>query len=83
MKTEIKVIFAAVLTLLASVTLAILNAVNANPALLGGLPAWLQFLIITVVPPVLAFLGGYLKPSSTSTVSDGFRGALPPSQHIL
>lgn len=80
---EIKVIFAAILALLASMTLAILNAVNANPALLGGLPTWAQFLIITVIPPVLTFLGGYLKSSTTSTVSDGFRGALPPAQRTL
>lgn len=75
MKTpEVKVQAAALGTLLASVVLALLNAVAADNSVLSGLPAWLQFVIITTIPPVITYLSGYTKRSTTSNVSDGFDG---------
>ncbi|MDN5858959.1 MAG: hypothetical protein L0H84_10075 [Pseudonocardia sp.] len=61
---EAKVAAAALLTMLASVAAAILNAVQDNPALLGALPPWLQFVLIAAIPPVLTFLAGYTKTSN-------------------
>lgn len=70
---EIKVILSTVGTLVASMILAIMNAVSDNPSLLSRLPFWLQFVLITIIPPVIAFLTGYLTPSKTSTVSSQFK----------
>lgn len=61
---EWKVVIAALVTLLASVAFAVLNAVLADSSILGGLPGWLQFLILAAAPPVLAFLAGYRVPSN-------------------
>lgn len=72
---EVKVVAGSLVTLVASAALAIVVAVQENPAVIDGLPPWLQFILITVLPPVAAFLGGFLKPSATSTTSDGFKGS--------
>lgn len=56
---EKKVKAAAGGTLAMSLLLAILNAVVGNSQLLGSLPAWLQFLIVTCAPTLTAFLAGY------------------------
>ena len=75
MKTvEVKVKGAVWGTLGASLALALLNGLAANNALLSGLPAWAQFIILTVLPPLIAFLSGYVTPSTTSKVSDRFNG---------
>jgi hypothetical protein len=70
--TEVKVKAAVLGTLFPSVALAWLNAVAADNSVLSGLPGWLQFVIITALPPVITFLSGRLTPSKTSSVSDGF-----------
>lgn len=69
---EIKVVAASVVTLVVSVLIAILNAVAADSSMLGGLPAPLQVIVLVVIPPVLTWLGGYAKSSSTSSVSEGY-----------
>jgi hypothetical protein len=56
---EAKVKSAAVAALLASLAIALLNALVGDDALLGSLPSWLQFIVITVVPAVVTFLAGY------------------------
>lgn len=59
---ETKVIAATVVTLALSVTAAMLNAVQANPDLLGDLPTWAQTVLILLVPPLLTFIAGYHAP---------------------
>lgn len=59
---EAKVKAAASVSFLAGLAVALLNAVVANNALLGSLPAWLQAPLLAVVPFVLTFLGGYAAP---------------------
>jgi hypothetical protein len=38
---------------------AVLNDVQADHSMLGTTPAWLQALILTIAPPLAAFLAGY------------------------
>lgn len=56
---EAKVKAAALGTLAASVIVALLNAVVGDSQLLGSLPAWLQFVLVTAAPTVLSFAAGY------------------------
>lgn len=44
---------------LASLVVAVLNAVTADSSLLGPLPVWLQAIVIALVPTALTFLAGY------------------------
>jgi hypothetical protein len=67
---EAKVNGSTVGTLVASCALAILNGVAADSSMLGGLPSLLQFIILTILPPLITFVGGYITPSRTSNVSD-------------
>jgi hypothetical protein len=69
---EIKVWAASLGTLLASIVLAVLNAVLADNTILGNMPPVLQTLILVIIPPVIAFLSGYAKRSGTSNVSDKY-----------
>lgn len=58
--TSPKAVWAGLGTLLASIVLAILTA----PGLadyLAGIPAWVQFLVLAAIPPVVAFLSAYAK----------------------
>ena len=61
---EAKVWAATLATTAASVAVAVLNAVQDNPALLGVFPVWAQSLILVIVPPLLTFLAGYAKRSN-------------------
>ncbi|GEL17704.1 hypothetical protein [Pseudonocardia asaccharolytica] len=61
---EAKVWASTLVTLAASVGVALLNAVQDQPTLLGGLPPWLQTLLLALVPPLLAFVAGYAKRSN-------------------
>lgn len=70
--TEVKVKASAVASVVAGAVVAILNQVVGNAALMGGLPPWLQFVILLAAPGVIAWLGGYSMPSTTSSVSKGF-----------
>lgn len=61
---EVKVLAASAVGLVASLVVAWLNGVQDNPDLLGGLdPTW-QFIILTAVPPLLTFAGGWVKASN-------------------
>ena len=71
-RTEAKVSGSTAGTLAASIALALLNATAADSSILGGLPPVLQFIILTVIPPLVTFLSGYATPSHTSTVSTGY-----------
>lgn len=49
---------------------AVLNDVQADHSMLGTTPAWAQALILTVIPPLAAFLAGYQAkhtPRATGT----------------
>lgn len=69
---EVKVTSATVGSLVASIGLAVLNATVADSTVLGGLPAWLQWLIIVIAPTLITYLSGYAQPSSTSEASDAY-----------
>jgi hypothetical protein len=56
---EAKVIAATATTAAAGIGVAVLNDVENDHALLGSTPAWLQALILVVVPPVATFISGY------------------------
>ncbi|MFI0939127.1 holin [Streptomyces sp. NPDC021020] len=56
---ELKVIASTAATLVASLLLAILNAVQDDHALLGSLPTAVQTVILIVAPTVATFLAGY------------------------
>lgn len=72
--TEVKVKASAYVSLGAGFLIALLNQVVGDTALLGALPDVLQFFVVTLVPGVVTWLGGYLTPSKTSTVSDAYSG---------
>lgn len=61
---EVKLVVATVVTLLAGIAYAVVDAVQSSPAVLDGLPEWLRFLLIAALPPLLAFLAGYRVPSN-------------------
>jgi hypothetical protein len=56
---EAKVKAATSVSFLASLVVAVLNAVAADSSLLGPLPVWLQAIVIALVPTALTFLAGY------------------------
>lgn len=70
---EVKVTSATVASFVASLTIAMLNGVVGDHAILGNLPAFWQWLVIITAPTIITFLSGYLKSSSTSNVSDSYR----------
>jgi hypothetical protein len=59
--------------LAASFGIALLNALAGDSELLGGLPPWLQFVLLLVIPSAVTWLAGFATPSKTSTVSEGYR----------
>lgn len=46
-------------TFLVSLVIAVLNSVAADSTLLGPLPAWLQAIVIALLPTGLTFLSGW------------------------
>lgn len=56
---EAKVRAATSATFLVSLLIAVLNAIAADDSLLGPLPAWLQAIVIAVVPTAVTFLSGW------------------------
>lgn len=61
---EIKVVFAALVPLLAGVVYSVGGAVLGQPDILAGLPAWARLVILAAVPSVLTFASGYMKSSN-------------------
>lgn len=61
---ESKVIVSSLVTLVAGCAAAVLNEVETNATLLGGLPPWAQALVLCLVPPLLTFAGGYATTSN-------------------
>lgn len=69
---EAKVIASTAASSAAGIGVAVLNDVESDHSLMGGTPAWLQALILVVVPPVVTFLAGYQAkhtPRETDTTS--------------
>lgn len=58
-RVEAKVKWSALAALGASLLLAVLNATVGDSQVLGGLPGWLQFLLVTCGPTAATFLAGY------------------------
>lgn len=56
---EAKVKAATSATFVVSLVIAVLNAVAADDKLLGPLPAWLQPLVIALVPAAITYLAGW------------------------
>lgn len=56
---EAKVKSATSATFVVSLVLAVLNGVVADDSLLQPLPAWLQAIVIPVVPAAITFLSGW------------------------
>lgn len=67
-KVETKVTVSALLSLVAGVLLAVLTAVQGEPAVLSPLPDIVQFVVIAALPPILAFPGGYAAPHTDRPV---------------
>lgn len=69
---EVKVVAASAGALVVGVALALVIGLQENPQIIQGLPVWLQFVIITILPPIGSWLAGFAKSSPTSTTSKGF-----------
>ena len=54
-----KVIAAGTLALVSSIVVALLNALQADSTLLGGLHPTVQFIAVTIIPPILVAFSGY------------------------
>lgn len=63
-----KVWASTVLTLVASLVLALVTAVMADPSSLEQFPAWARFVLVATLPTLAAFLGGYAKRDHTREV---------------
>jgi hypothetical protein len=63
-----KMIWSTAGTTLVMVVVAVLNAVQTNPGLIGGLPLWAQSLILIVIPPVLVGFASYQAGPGDVTV---------------
>jgi hypothetical protein len=77
---EAKVAAATATTAAAGITVAVLNDVEADHALLGGTPAWLQALLLVTIPPMATFISGYQtrhtpRPGDTTAVPSSPTGA--------
>lgn len=48
-----------IVSLAASMAIALLNALPGNSALLGNLPGTVQFVLLAAIPPLITFLGTY------------------------
>jgi hypothetical protein len=67
---ELKVVATTAATFGVSVLLAVLNAVQDDHALLGSIPAALQFVILAVLPAAITFASGYLTRHSPRGPAD-------------
>ncbi len=73
---EAKVLASAGAAAVIGVVIAVLNAVQNDPSLLGSLPTWLQSVILVAIPTVLTFLAGYSTPHTPRP--DLGQGPVPP-----
>ncbi len=66
-----KVLISTVLATLLGIAVAVLNHVQANPALIGSLPPWAQWVLLVSIPPLLVGLAGYQAPAIGVVVATG------------
>lgn len=59
---EVKVLVTTLIALLGGQVVAALNAVTAESTLLGGLHPVVQYVVLSAIPPLVNYLGGYLAP---------------------
>jgi hypothetical protein len=59
---EAKVIASTAASLVIAAVVAVLNAVQTDHTLLGGLPVLVQTVLLVLVPPLLTFAAGYQAP---------------------
>jgi hypothetical protein len=80
---EAKVAASTAASAAAGIGVAILNDIEADHSLLGGTPAWLQALLLVVVPPLVTFLAGY-QARHTPRPADAADPAppAPPTQAV-
>jgi hypothetical protein len=64
-----KMIAPTVVTTVVGVVVALLNALQADASMLGGLNPVLQFIILTAIPPVLAGFAAYQASPGNISVS--------------
>jgi hypothetical protein len=62
MKTELKTIVGLLVAAAIGLVVAILNAVQDSPGILGALPTWLQSLLLVAIPIVLQWIAQYQAP---------------------
>jgi hypothetical protein len=74
--TSPKVWAATIGSLLASMALGLVVAIQASPEVLGGLPPVLVFAIVAVLPGLATFLGGYAKRDRTREIGQQALNAL-------
>lgn len=67
---ETKVTASTVSAFLLGIVAAILNSVQENPEILGGLPVVLQSLILVLVPTLVVFVGGYYAKHTPRTINE-------------
>lgn len=77
---ESKVVGASSLALLSGFGLAVGN--NGDIAGLGALPEWAQFIVLTIGPPILTFIGGFVSPH-TDMVSHESGPAVTDTGNII
>lgn len=65
-----KMVAATVTTTVIGIVIAVLNALQADPSLLGGLPTVAQSLLLVLVPPLLAGLATYQAGPGNVTISN-------------
>jgi hypothetical protein len=66
-----KAVAATVVSVLVGIAVAVLNAVQENPSLLGPLPVWAQGVILALVPAVITALSAFLSSPGTVTLKSG------------
>lgn len=56
---EAKVIASTAAGAAAGIGIEVLNQIEADHSLMGSTPAWVQGLVLVLVPPLITFLAGY------------------------
>lgn len=64
-----KMVAATVTTTVIGIVVAVLNALQSDPSLLGGLPTVVQSLLLVLIPPLLAGLATYQASPGNITVN--------------
>ncbi len=78
---EKKVTWSSVLAYLGGLAvMAVLNAVATDEGLISALPAWLESLVVPIVPAVIAFVGGWFAKHTPRPDLPAGGAAAPPKR---